>query len=77
MFKSSVNIICPENYKWHPILKSDDQKIRLKKKYIIHPMTALKGIVRIQAQKIFVVTPHLTAVAPFLAPTPIIAPVIV
>jgi hypothetical protein len=34
------------------------------------------GIVNIHAQKIFVVTPHLTAETPFLAPAPIIAPVI-
>jgi hypothetical protein len=35
------------------------------------------GIVSIHAQKIFLVTPHLTAEAPFTAPTPIIEPVIV
>jgi len=35
------------------------------------------GIVRIQAQNIFVVTPHFTAEAPFVAPTPMIAPVMV
>ena len=35
------------------------------------------GMVSIHAQKIFVVTPHFTAETPFLAPTPMIAPVIV
>lgn len=35
------------------------------------------GIVNIHDQKMFFVTPHLTAEAPFLAPTPIIEPVIV
>lgn len=40
-------------------------------------MTAETGIVIIHAQKIFVVTPHFTADARFVAPTPIIAPVIV
>lgn len=41
------------------------------------PIPALTGIVNIHAQKIFLVTPHLTAEMPFLAPTPMIAPVIV
>ena len=45
-------------------------------KYMVDPTTAETGIVRIHAQKIFVVTPHFTAEAPFLAPAPIIAPVI-
>ena len=54
-----------------------ETNIQLKKKYIILPMDALKGIVRSHAQKIFAVTPHFTAVTPFLAPMPTIAPVIV
>ena len=53
------------------------QKTILKKWYISAPIAALTGIVSIQAQKIFVVTPHFTAVAPFLAPMPMIAPVMV
>jgi len=52
-------------------------KIHEKKKYMPALIKAEIGIVNIQAQKIFLVTPHLTADKPFLAPTPIIAPVIV
>jgi hypothetical protein len=48
-----------------------------RKRYIKEPIIADTGIVRIHAQKIFAVTPHLTADTPFLAPAPIIAPVIV
>lgn len=49
----------------------------LRSKYITEPTIAETGMVRIHAQKIFVVTPHFTAETPFLAPAPIIAPVIV
>ena len=39
------------------------------------PTTADTGMVSSHAQKILVVTPHLTAETPFLAPAPMIAPV--
>ena len=40
-------------------------------------MNADTGIVSIHAQNIFVVIPHFTAESLFVAPTPIIEPVIV
>ena len=48
----------------------------LSKWNIKDPTMADIGIVSSHAQNIFVVTPHFTADTPFLAPAPIIAPVI-
>jgi len=53
------------------------QNPALNKRYIPAPIIADTGIVSIQAQNILVVTPHFTAESLFVAPTPIIAPVIV
>jgi hypothetical protein len=39
--------------------------------------TAERGIVKTQAQRIFLATPHLTAEKPFTEPTPMIEPVMV
>jgi hypothetical protein len=50
--------------------------MKFRKKNIEAPTIAETGIVSSQAQNILVVTPHLTADTPFLAPAPIIAPVI-
>src|SRR5664280_2917416 len=51
-------------------------RIQVRRWYINEPTTADTGMVSNHAQKILVVTPHLTAETPFLAPAPIIAPVI-
>lgn len=56
---------------------SPDHAISFMKKKIRAPIIADTGIVSIHAQNIFVVTPHFTAEALFVAPTPIIEPVIV
>ena len=49
----------------------------LRPKYVPAAIDAEIGIVNIQAHKIVPATPHRTAVRRFVAPTPMMAPVIV
>ena len=51
------------------------QKAAFRTDAIIQPRAAHIGKVKIQANTIFLVTPHLTAERRFVAPTPIVAAV--